>query len=140
MARPHTSPGPSAGLALEADHGLLAPALGQEVPLAEVLLEGRWVLLLKGIGSPHEYFFLSSIKLNQYFPHMRHWFLNFFGSLLKKILNKKILLASIRTLTNIETCNESRHRILILARLTITVIGWFSPLDHLSLDRGKKSA
>jgi len=66
---------------------------------------------------------------------MRQWFLNFFGSLLKKILIKMILLASMKTLTNTEACTESRHR--ILPRLTICVIGWFPPRDHLSLDRGK---
>jgi hypothetical protein len=59
----------------------------------------------------------------------------FFRSLLKKILNTKILLASMKTLTDTETCAESRHR--ILPRLTISVIGWFSLRDHLSLDRGK---
>ncbi len=66
---------------------------------------------------------------------MRQWFLNFFGSLLKKILIKMILLASMKTLTNTEACTESRHG--ILSRLTICVIGWFPPRDHLSLDRGK---
>jgi hypothetical protein len=51
---------------------------------------------------------------------MRQWFLNFFGSLLKKILNKKIFLASMKTFSNTETCTESRHR--IFPRLTISVI------------------
>jgi hypothetical protein len=62
---------------------------------------------------------------------MRQRFLNFVGIRSNKMLNKKILLASMNT----ETCTESRHR--ILARLTISVIGWFSPRDHLSLDKGK---
>ncbi len=68
-----------------------------------------------------------NIKLNQYFPYMRQWFRNlFFGSLLKKILNKKILLVYE---------NTYRHR--ILPRLSISISGWFSPRDHFSLDRGK---
>jgi hypothetical protein len=54
---------------------------------------------------------------------------------LKKILIKKIFLASMKTLTNTETCTESRHRIIL--RLTISVIGWFPPRNHLLLDRGK---
>jgi hypothetical protein len=66
---------------------------------------------------------------------MRQWFLTFFGSLLKKIFLKKILLASLKTLTKNETRPESGHR--SLSRLTISVIGWFSTRDHLSLDRGK---
>ena len=53
------------------------------------------------------------------------------------LLNKKVLLASLKTLRNTETCTENRDRILL--RLTISVIGWFSLRDHLSLDRGKVS-
>jgi hypothetical protein len=45
---------------------------------------------------------------------------------------KKILIASMNTITNTETGTESRLR--ILPRLTISVIGWFSPRDHLSSD------
>ncbi len=41
-----------------------------------------------------------------------------------------------KTLTNSETCSESLIRILL--RLTISVIGRFSPLDHLSLDKAKE--
>ncbi len=59
--------------------------------------------------------FSRSINLNPFFPYMRQWFLNFFGSLLKKILNKKILLASMKIHLNTETCTESRHRILSLS-------------------------
>jgi hypothetical protein len=66
------------------------------------------------------------------------WFLNVFGSTLKKLLNKKILLAFMKTIMkimNTETFTESRHR--IFPRLTLSVTGWFSLRDHLSLDRGK---
>jgi len=47
----------------------------------------------------------------------------------------KVLLASTKTLMNFEICTESRIRILL--RLSISVIGQFSPRDHLSLDRAK---
>jgi hypothetical protein len=67
---------------------------------------------------------------------MRQWFLNFFGSLLEKILIKMILLASMKTLTNTEACTESRHRILPRLTITICVIGWFPPRDHL-IGQGK---
>jgi hypothetical protein len=40
-----------------------------------------------------------------------------------------------KTLTNSETYTVSRIQILL--RLTISVIGQFSPHDHLLLDRGK---
>jgi N12 class adenine-specific DNA methylase len=45
---------------------------------------------LKGIGPSREYF-LRSMKLNQYYPslHSPVVYKLFFGSLLKKILNKK---------------------------------------------------
>jgi hypothetical protein len=62
-------------------------------------------------------------------------FLNFFAGLLKKILNKKILLAAMKTLTNSETCIESH--ITVLFRLTISVIGRVYPRDLLLLDRRK---
>jgi hypothetical protein len=77
----------------------------------------------------HLNIFLRSIKLNQHFPYIRQWFLPFFGSLLKKILFKKIFLASMKTLTNTETYTQSRRRIILW--LTISVIGWFPPRDHL---------
>jgi hypothetical protein len=51
---------------------------------------------------------------------MQEWFLNFFGSLLKKILNKKILLASMKKLMNTDSRTESRHRILPL----LTISDW----------------
>jgi hypothetical protein len=66
---------------------------------------------------------------------MRQWFLNFLVYLLRKILKTKILIASMKTLTNSETCTVSRIKILL--RLTNSVIGQFSPRDHLLLDRGK---
>jgi hypothetical protein len=66
---------------------------------------------------------------------MRQWFLNFLVGLLRKILNTKILIASMKTLMNSETFTVSRIKILL--RLTISVIGQFSPRDHLLLDRGK---
>jgi hypothetical protein len=55
---------------------------------------------LTGIGPSREYF-LRSIKLNQYYPSLHSSVVSkfFFGSLLKKILNKKILLVSMKTLT-----------------------------------------
>jgi hypothetical protein len=55
--------------------------------------------------------------------------------LLRKIIKTKILIASVKTLTNSETCTLSRIK--ILPRLTISVIGQFFPRDHLLLDRGK---
>jgi hypothetical protein len=58
---------------------------------------------------------------------MRQWFLNIFGSLLKKILNKKILLLQFKHLRILK----------LFPWLTITVIGWVSPRDHLSLDKEK---
>ena len=66
---------------------------------------------------------------------MRQWFLNFLVRILRKILKTKILIASMKTLTNSETCTISRIKILL--RLTISVIGQFSPRYHLLLDRGK---
>jgi hypothetical protein len=66
---------------------------------------------------------------------MRCCFFNIFAGLLKKILNTKILLAAMKTLTNFETCTESR--ITVLLRLTISVMGQFSPCDSLLLDRRK---
>ncbi len=53
----------------------------------------------------------------------------------ENIKYKDILIASMKTLTNSETCTVSRVKILL--RLTISVIGQSSPRDHLSLDRGK---
>ncbi len=88
-------------------------------------------LSIKEIGSPNAYF-LRSIKLKQYFHSIRQCFLTFF---VKKILNNKIWLASMKILTNTEICTESNYR--ILPRLTISVISWFSPRDHLSLYRVK---
>jgi hypothetical protein len=66
---------------------------------------------------------------------MRYSFFTIFAGLLKKILNTKILLASMKTHTNSETCTESR--ITVLLRLTISVIGQFSPRNPLLLDRRK---
>jgi hypothetical protein len=66
---------------------------------------------------------------------MPQWFLNFLVRILRKILKTKILIASMKTLTNSETCTISRIKILL--RLTISVIGQFSPRYHLLLDRGK---
>jgi hypothetical protein len=65
---------------------------------------------------------------------MRCCFFNIFVGLLKKILNTKILLASMKTLTNSETCIESH--ITVLLRLIISVIGRVYPRDLL-LDRRK---
>jgi hypothetical protein len=65
---------------------------------------------------------------------MRQWFLNFLVDLLKKILFTKILIASMKTLTNSETCTVSRIKIFL--RHTISVIGQFSPCDHLLLEQG----
>ncbi len=66
---------------------------------------------------------------------MRQWILKFLVGLLRKILKTKILIASMKALANSETCTVSRIKILL--RLTISVIGQFSPRDHLLLDRGK---
>jgi hypothetical protein len=63
---------------------------------------------------------------------MRQWFLNFLVGLLRKILYMKILIASMKTLTNSTTCTVSRNKILF--RFTISVI---SPRNHLLLDRRK---
>jgi hypothetical protein len=68
---------------------------------------------------------------------MRQWFLNFLVALFRKILNTKILIAFMKTLTNSETRTLSRIKILL--RLTISVIGQFSPRDHLLLDREKSA-
>jgi hypothetical protein len=79
------------------------------------------MIVLKGIESPHGYFFRRSLKLNQYFLHMRRRFLNFMVTLLNKIvntLNTKILLASMKTLSNYETCTESRHPIFVIGRFS----------------------
>jgi hypothetical protein len=54
---------------------------------------------------------------------MRQWFFNILVGLLKKVLNTNILLASVKTFKNSETCTESRIR--IIPRLTISVIGQF---------------
>ncbi len=89
---------------------------------------------LKGLCHHMDNFF-RSIKLKQYFLYMRQWFLNFLVRILRKILKTKILIASMKTLTNSETCTISRIKILL--RLTISVIGQFSPRYHLLLDRGK---
>ncbi len=36
-------------------------------------------IIVKGIVSPHRYFFERSIKLHQYFLHMRQWFFKHYG-------------------------------------------------------------
>jgi hypothetical protein len=64
---------------------------------------------------------------------MCQWFFKLFGWPVEE--NIKILIASMKTLTNSETCTVGRIKILL--RLTISVIGQFSPRDHLLLDRGK---
>jgi hypothetical protein len=81
--------------------------------------------------------FLRSIKITSVHSLHGRWFINCLVGLLKKILNTKILLASTKTLTNSETCTKSSIRILL--RLTVSVIGQFSPRDHHSLGRGKPS-
>jgi hypothetical protein len=48
-----------------------------------------------------------------------------FGWPLKKIINTKILFASMKTFKNSETCTESRLK--FFSWLTISVIGQFSP-------------
>jgi hypothetical protein len=66
---------------------------------------------------------------------MRQWFLHFLVGLLRKILNTKILIASMKTLNYSETCTVKRIKVLLW--LMISVIGQVSPRDHLLLDRGK---
>ncbi len=66
---------------------------------------------------------------------MHQWFLNFLVGLLKKILNTKILIASMKKLMNSETFTVSRIKFLL--RITISAIRQFSPRYHLLLDRGK---
>ncbi len=63
--------------------------------------------------------------------------LNFLVSLLKKILNTKILLASMKTLPNSETCAENRIASEFLSGLLSLSLVGFPPRDHLSLDGAK---
>jgi hypothetical protein len=66
---------------------------------------------------------------------MRCCFFNIFVGLLKKILNTKILLASMKTrILKIVPKAASQF---VLLRLTISVIGQFSPRDPPLLDRRK---
>jgi hypothetical protein len=62
--------------------------------------------------------------------------LNFLVRLLKKILNTKILLASMEALMNSETCTESRIASDFFPAYSLSLVG-FPPRDHLSLEKAK---
>ncbi len=80
--------------------------------LLRVLILAVFFCLLKGLGH-HMNIFLRSIKLDQYFPYMRQWFLKNFLACGRKYIKKRFcLLLWKRLRINNWTCTESRRRIL----------------------------
>jgi hypothetical protein len=72
------------------------------------------------------------VKFDQYFVWM--WILNFLDVFFRRNINKKFLVASLKTLVNSKDCFESRLNVLFW--LSISVIGRISPVYMSDLASG----
>jgi hypothetical protein len=87
----------------------------------------RFDYIIKGIESPRDIFF-------RYFFYTCQWFFKFFGCVVGEIFNTKILLSSMKTLTNSEICRKPQQNFYSASYICHRSI--FS-CDELSLDSGK---